>query len=405
MKARRVMGVLLAALAVLSVSAMPARAQMPDVRQMSGIPMPVNDLQTGSVVVRIVRTTVADVVVGQVVELQVADKAMTARADAEGHAKFDGLTPGASARASTVLDGRRVESQPFQIPASGGIRLILAAAADSGAAPVGGQITAAPGEVILGGDSRIQIEFDDDALTVFYIFAIVNSGGSPVSPKSELVFDLPDGAQQPTLLEGSSTQATLRGRRVSIAGPFAPGSTPVQIAFGLPPAGSERQLTQVLPLAWGRVQVMATKLPGLSMTSPAFATSSEVPGDTHAFLIGTGAGLAPSKELSVTLAGVPSRNRSGRFVAIALAVLVLIGGAWGAATASARTGDLARKAELEQRRTRLMADLVKLENQQRAATIDAARYANRRTELFAQLERVYGELDERGGAPGEGLVA
>ena len=402
MRMWRAAGVLIAALAVAPTSTW---AQMPDARQMSGIPMAVGDVATGTVVVRLVKGALTENIGAHAVELQVGDKTLSATTDAKGHAQFDGLAAGVAVRASATVDGRRIESQFFQVPASGGIRVILAAGAASGVTPVGGQIAAAPGEAILGGDSRIQIEFDDDALTVFYIFDIVNAGGAPVSPKSEVTFDLPEGAEQPTLLEGSSTQATLRGRHVSIAGPFAPGSTPVQIAFGLPPGGSERLITQVLPLAWAKVQVMATKLPGLSMTSPAFATSSEVPGDTHAFIIGSGPGLEAGKPLSVVLDGVPSRDRTGRFVAIAVAVLVLLGGAWGAVTATARSGDLARRAELEQRRSKLMADLVRLEVQQRSGTVDPARYASRRNDLFDQLERVYGELDQHAAAPDEGLVA
>lgn len=401
MTARRVLVLLVVALVVATTI---ISAQVPDARQMSGIPMPVGDQQVGTVVVRLVGGALTDNLVGHAVDLQVGDKTQTAKTNATGRAQFDGLAPGATARASAAIDGRRIESQAFQVPSSGGIRLILAAGGDGGAT-AGGQIASIAGEAVLGGDSRIQIEFDDDALTVFYIFEIVNAGAAPVSPKSEIVFDLPEGAQQPTLLEGSSTQATLRGRRVSIAGPFAPGSTPVQIAFGLEPAGSERVIAQVLPVTWARIQVIATKLPGLSMTSPQFASTNEVPGDTHNFILGTGAMLAPGKELSVTLAGVPSRNRAGRFVAIAVAVLVLIGGIWGAATSTARTGDLARKSELEQRRTKLMADLVRLENQQRAGAVDPARYASRRSDLFDQLERVYGELDQHSGATGEGLVA
>jgi len=143
----------------------------------------------------------------------------------------------------------------------------------------------------------------------------------------------------------------------------------------------------------------------MSMTSPQIASTSEVPGDTHNFIVATGAMLEPGKPLSVALAGLPSRNRAGRFVAIALAILVLIAGIWGAATATARTGDLARKAELDERRTRLMEDLVRLENQHRTGVVDPARYASRRGDLFDQLERVYGELDQHAAGPGEGLVA
>ena len=408
MTARRVLGLLVGALAVaLVIATTTAWAQMPDARQMSGIPMPVGDVQAGTVVVRLVRGALTDNIVGHAVELQVGNKTQTAITNASGHAQFDGLAPGATARASAVIDGRRIESQPFQVPSSGGIRLILAGGADSGgaAAAAGGPMAPIVGDAVLGGDSRIQIEFDDDALTVFYIFDIVNAGATPVSPKSEIAFELPEGAQQPTLLEGSSTQATLRGRLVSIAGPFAPGSTPVQIAFGLGPAGSDRVITQVLPVTWARVEVMVTRLPGLSMTSPQFASTGEVPGDTHSFIVGTGAMLAPGTPLSVALAGLPSRSRAGRSVAIAVAILVLLAGVWGAATSTARTGDLARRAELGERRGKLMADLVRLENQHRTGVIDPARYAGRRGDLFDQLERVYGELDQSAGAPGEGPVA
>ncbi|MCX6544276.1 MAG: hypothetical protein NTV05_07650 [Acidobacteria bacterium] len=290
--------------------------------------------------------------------------------------------------------------------------LVMAATASRAQVPgAAGQMPGArqpapgAGDVVLGGDSRIQIEFDDDALTVFYIFDIVNTTAAPASPKTEIAFDLPADAQQPTLLEGSSAQATLRGRHVSIVGPFATGSTPVQLAFGLEPRGSERVIAQVLPVAWARVQVLVTKLPGLSITSPQLSSTNEMPGDTHSFIVGTGGVLEPGMELNLALAGLPSRNHAGRFVAIALAVLVLMGGVWGAASAKARTGDLARNAELELRRSKLMADLVRLEAQQRTGAVDAARYAGRRSDLFDQLERVYGELDQHAAAPGEGSVA
>ena len=47
----------------------------------------------------------------------------------------------------------------------------------------------------LGGQSRIQIEFDDDTLEVFYLFDLVNPSSAPVTPARELVFELPAGAR------------------------------------------------------------------------------------------------------------------------------------------------------------------------------------------------------------------
>jgi len=62
---------------VLSVAALvlalaaPSYAQMPDLRQMSGVPLPVNDVAPGTVTVRVIRGSLANIVPGQDVELQV----------------------------------------------------------------------------------------------------------------------------------------------------------------------------------------------------------------------------------------------------------------------------------------------------------------------------------------------
>jgi len=74
-------------------------------------------------------------------------------------------------------------------------------------------------------------------------------------------------------------------------------------------------------------------------------------------------------------------------------------------TEESDSGDVARRAELDERRGKLMAELVRLENQQRAGTVDTTRYASRRGDLIDQLERVYGELDQHASAPGDGPVA
>ena len=397
MRPRRTMVMTLAAW---SLAAAAAFAQMPDARQMSGIPMPAGDMPAGTVVVRLVRGSLADNIAGFPVDLQIGDKSVTVKTDDGGHAEFTGVTPGVPVRALTVVAGERLESQTFQLTGSGGMRVILTATAGAAAgAP------AVAGDVIFGGDSRIQVEFDDDTLTVFYLFQIVNAGTAPISPTSELVFELPEGAGQPTLLEGSTTQATVRGRHVSIAGPFAPGVTPVQIGFELAPGGSSRTLTQVLPAVWAQPQVIVSSVPGLTVTSPQLSATRNLAGDSRAFVMGTGPMLAAGKELTVTLEGVPSRNRAGRMLALALALMVLAAGAWSAGTARSATGATARRSQLQERRSKLMTELVRLEQQQRGGTIDPGRYQARRGDLMDQLERIYGELDQHGGPLDEGQVA
>jgi hypothetical protein len=272
-----------------------------------------------------------------------------------------------------------------------------------GGGPVAGATVpaASPGEVVFAGDSRIQIEFDDDALEVFYLFDLTNPSSAPVTPKTELVFQLPEGAEQAAMLEGSSTQAQVRGRTVSITGPIPPGSLPVRLAFSLAPAGPERTLVQQLPAPWAQVQVIMTRAGAARISSPQFANANEMAGDGQAFILGTGGALPANQALTLALSGLPSRSRWGRNVALGLAVLVLLAGAWAAMSARNATGDAARRAALVDRRDRLMADLVRAEEQRRAGTIDEPRHAARRAELVAQLERVYGELDRHPGATAE----
>jgi hypothetical protein len=265
----------------------------------------------------------------------------------------------------------------------------------------------APGEVVFAGDSRIQIEFEDDTIEVFYLLDLVNPASSPVNPKSELTFRLPEGAEQAAMLEGSSTQAVIRGRTVSISGPFAPGTTPIRLAFSLAPAGPRRAIAQTLPAPWARVQVIMTRAGLAQISSPQFATASEMGGDGQAFMLGTGGPLAANQELAMSLSGLPSRSHWGRYTSVALALLVLALGVYGAMSARSTSGDLARRAQLAERRDRLMADLVRVEEHHRAGALDHGRYATRHSELVDQLERVYGELDQQSGSAehGQGSAA
>jgi len=387
-----------------------AAAQMPDARRMSGIPMPASDVPAGTVSVRLVRGELTNDIVGHQVELHLGARVETAKTDQSGRAVFSGVQPGIALHAAADVDGEHLESQSFEVPAAGGIRLVLVAGAgaspDSGAAAQmpgtgGGPAVmppVAPGDVVFAGESRIQIEFEDDTLEVFYLFDLVNPSSAPVNPRTELTFELPKGAEQAATLEGSSTQATVRGRVVAIAGPIAPGTTPVRVAFSLAPAGPERTIIQRLPAAWTRVQVMMTGAGGARLASPQFAATREMAGEGQPFLLGTGGALPANQELALALSGLPARSHWGRYVSLALAALVLLVGAYVAASGQDVSGAASRMAALAERRDRLMADLVRLEEQHRAGAVDGNRYAVRHAELVDQLERVYGELDRQPGA-------
>lgn len=393
------------------LGAPPASAQMPDARQMAGIPMPMSDTPPGTIVVRLVRGEIGNDVPGHPVELHFGGDTRRATTDETGRATFADIPAGVSVHAYAEVDGERLESQNFPVPSESGVRVLLAAGvggvAGEGAAGAPPLATGAPipvGEVAFGGQSRIHIEFNDDELEVFYLLELVNPSGTAVTPARELVFELPAEAQSPSPLEGSSTQMTLRGRTATITGPIQPGTTPIQLAYGLASAGTSRRLTQAFPIAWTPVQVVVTQLGAVRLGSEQFASVNSMPGEQHAFLFGQAPVLAAGTPLSIDLSGLPHRSRLGRNVTLALAILVIGIGVWAASSTGGRSAGQLRRARLEERRDRAMAELAKVE-QPRTSGGDPARRAERREALIAQLERIYGELDDRPAAGGPSSLA
>ncbi len=217
----------------LALGAEMAGAQ-PDPRQMSGLPLPSGDLPAGTVSVRVILGQLSNNVADHLVELRVDGRLVTASTNDEGRAQFPGLTAGARARASTEVDGERIESEEFSVPDRGGVRLMLVATATATGTTA---ISPQPGAVTLGGQSRFVVELDDEALRVYYLLDVVNATGAPVSTSSPLAFELPSGAQGATLLQGSTPQAMVDDRRLIVRDPFPPGTTSLQAAYVLPYSG------------------------------------------------------------------------------------------------------------------------------------------------------------------------
>ncbi|MPZ21607.1 MAG: hypothetical protein GEV06_27505, partial [Luteitalea sp.] len=99
----------------------------PDIRQMAGVPLPSADLPNGTVTVRVVRQTISTNAPDQRVELVGGTEPVAEVTDASGRAQFENVPRGVTMRAVAVVDEERLESQPFQLPEEGGVRLLLAA--------------------------------------------------------------------------------------------------------------------------------------------------------------------------------------------------------------------------------------------------------------------------------------
>jgi hypothetical protein len=384
---------------VISVNAQ----QMPDPSEMAGRPLPAPELPAGTVSVRLVRERMGNNIVNHPVTLKAPDRSLSGTTDQQGRALFGDVPPGTSVTVEAVVEGETLRSQEFAIPATGGIRVALIAGLEAAAARERAEAEAAAkqparsGVVVFGGETRIILEFQDDNLQVFYLLDIVNSARTPIDVGQPLVIELPSDAANAGTMEGSSKLAAVQGDRVRISGPFPPGTTSVQIGYRLPYSGDRVTIEQKWPAAIEQLFVAAEKLAGLQIASPHFASQQEAQAGGTPFLMATGGRINAGETLVLNLSGLPHRSTILRDVGVGIGLLVLAVGLW--AGVSGGRADGGRAAQLSQRKEKLFADLVALEEQHRRGRIDEGRYSGRRPSLMAQLERVMGELDgavERG---------
>ena len=367
---------------------------------MSGVPLPVADLPAGTVTVRVIRGALTNPIASQTVEIIGAGASRTASTNESGRAEFTNLPAGARVRAVAMVGGERLESREFAVPSSGGIRLMLVAGS-SEAVPAStdpGTPVAAPaqpGTLVLGEESRFVFEIGEDGLTVFYILQILNAATTAVQPDRPVVLELPSIARSASILQGSSPQASVNGWQVKVDGPFAPGTTLVQVAYTVPFGDANVDIEQPLPIALRHVAVVAQKHGDMRFASPQIAEQRDMPAQGNIYIAGRGGAVAAGETLRFSFSGLPSQPTWPRTLTLVLAVAVLAAGTWASVRAGTiRTPQETRRLDLESRRERLFEELTTLEQQHREQAVDPGTYAHRRRELIAALESIYTALDE-----------
>jgi hypothetical protein len=315
-----------------------AQIDMPDPSSISGVPLPSEDVAADSISVRVIRGDFNNLP-GEQVEFTIGSRTETMTTDAEGRVLLSGLETGDNVRIVAVVDGERLESQPITVGSSG-VRVVLVATDPDlvARADEDRRLAAGPaieGFVVLGPQSRIVAQMQDDTLTIWYVLQILNSARSPVDIGGPLVFDLPRSARGTSVVEGPPN-ATANGPRVIITGPFAPGETMVQAAFELPTSGSTARLEQQWPTTLQQVTVLLEQPGGLDLSSPQIASKETTFDQGQALLIGRGPTLAQGQTLELEFSGLPYHPRWPRWVALTLAGVIVTMGVWAAATARPR---------------------------------------------------------------------
>ncbi len=250
------------------------------------------------------------------------------------------------------------------------------------------------GIVVLGEQSRFVIELGDGGLNVFNIFEIQNTARVPVQPAVPIVFPVPAGGVQLSVLEGSSPLAVAAGNQVNVNGPFPPGVSLVQFAYTMPYSGGSVSITQRLPAGLARLSVAAQKVGSMTMASPQLAQQRDMAAEGQTYMVGQGPPLAAGSDITISFAGLPYAPTWPRNIALALAVIVLLAGAFAAVQGRHARGATVQRQRLEAERERLFGQLTVLEEAHRAGASDPAFYSVRRRELVVALERIYAALDE-----------
>jgi hypothetical protein len=254
------------------------------------------------------------------------------------------------------------------------------------------------GVVVLGGETHVITEFQDDRLRVFYRLDIVNNARTRVDTGGPLIFDLPRGAAGAAPATPSDA-VTVSGTRVTVVGPFNPGTTRVDIGFELRYSGSAHTLAQTWPVTVQQWIAGVERVGDVMVTSPQLETTEQRLGqDGATYLVGTGQALPAGSTLTLELSNLPSHGRVASTFALVLALAIIGVGTW--LSVSRRPGDPDTEASIRTRRDALLARLEELERGRRSGGVPPERYAARRERLMSDLEPIYRDLDVHGTSAG-----
>jgi hypothetical protein len=254
------------------------------------------------------------------------------------------------------------------------------------------------GTVSIGEQSRFVVQPREEAVELFYLLDIANSQSVPVNPPTPFVFELPAGASGSAIMDGSSPQASVKGLHVTVAGPFAPGHTFVQVATSLAAEDGSIELGVKLPANLDQLAVIVKKFGDTTLKSPQLKEQREMPADGEVYIAATGGPVAAGQTIQLTIDGIPHHSQAPRRVALALAACVVLIGVWFAARP---TGDGSAQASerkrLIARREKLFNELARLDQERRSGRADERRAATRREELVSALEQIYNALENHDG--------
>lgn len=315
------------AFAVAAATSVVAQVNMPNPQQISGVPLPATDLPAGSVSVRVIRGGFDKNVPDQPVVFTIDGVKRPMKTGADGRTQIDNVKTGATVTVEATVDGATLTSQPATVGASG-IRFVLVAADPDAAlrAEEDKRLAAGPavnGSVVFGPDSRVVIEPGDEVITVFYVLDIINSARTPVDIGGPLLVQLPTGARAAGVIDGSSPQAKINGPKLTVLGPFAPGTTSVQIGYELPTGGDTKTIVQTWPVAMPQSSIVLQRTGDEDLVSSQVSDKNETTSNGQRVIFGRLAAVPANGTLTIQISGLAHHPRWPRNIALTLVLGLL----------------------------------------------------------------------------------
>jgi len=303
---------------------------------------------------------------------------LKAKTNGDGEAVFSGLDakPDSGYLAEAVQDGQRFASKPFKLQDNMGSRVAI------DVRPVSKDVAS----LRIGPGSHFIFEVADDVVQVAEVWRLMNTSSMAVDPgPNGLHLPLPDHALQSQPGPQNPPNVTVAGHEVVVKGPIAPGDTEIQVVFALAYEGANLDFAQRSPLAFDQPAMVTEKIDGLTVDGNSL-TSEDRELQGRKLVLYRGPDIAAGGTIEYHFRGLPHNDPTWRYLASAIAILLLLG--FGVYAARGSSGKATRE-RLEQQREHLLGELAALEKSD-----GGDKREKKKQELTARLVRVYRELDE-----------
>lgn len=243
----------------------------------------------------------------------------------------------------------------------------------------------------------VYVSLRDDTLQVEQLLNVYNL--SPMAWTPDVPFELPQGFKAFNKQEapGEARIDEVAGTGAALRGTFQPGRHDLDFRYQVPLASDDHQVLRIrLPprVAQARVMAEASKSMGLVVEKfpPAQKTTSRDGKRLLVTELQATRGEGGVRELTITISGLPTRP--GRWVALAIAAVVLVSGLVYFTQHKGGGIDDDTRGDLLEAREALLGEIVALERAFKTGEVGPKTYARVRASLVDALARIVSMLDE-----------